>query len=347
VVLLAAISLHRVGYGLLLVIAFSAGLAGVLTTVGLAFVYAGRLLKSTGGFGRLARVLPVLSALVITCAGIAICYQALDQAGLRISSLTIPLPRVGNAEPSFISVSALGVLGLGLLYGLKHATEVDHIVAVSTVVSEQRKLTRAAIVGGLWGAGHTASLVIVGAFVLALRIAIPALVATWLEFGVALMIIGLGVVALRRAFRNRADVHIHKHDHGDQRHAHIHFHEGDSADTTKFHSHSVARIGLKPILVGAMHGLAGSGALTLLVLTQIHSSALGLLYLGVFGAGSIIGMLLMSGLVGLPFVLSSRKLSGIHYRVQMIAGAISIAFGIWYAYETGIASGLMKALVTV
>ena len=159
------------------------------------------------------------------------------------------------------------------------------------------------------------------------------------------MIIGLGVVAFRRAFRSRADIHIHKHDHGDQRHVHIHFHE--AADTTQPHTHSVARIGFKPTLVGAMHGLAGSGPLSVLVLTQIQSSALGLLYLGVFGAGSIVGMLLMSGLVGLPFVLSSRELNGIHYRLQMIAGALSIAFGIWYAYETGIASGLMKSLTTV
>jgi len=89
-------------------------------------------------------------------------------------------------------------------------------------------------------------------------------------------------------------------------------------------------------LVGAMHGLAGSGALTLLVLTQIRSSLLGLLYLGVFGVGSIIGMLLMSGLVGLPFVLSSRRLGGIHYSLQMLAGALSITFGIWYAFVTGI-----------
>jgi len=348
VVLLAAISLHRVGYGLLLVIAFSAGLAGVLTIVGLAFVYAGRLLKSTGGFGRLTRVLPVLSALVITCAGIAICYRALAEAGLKISSLTFSLTGVVvNAEPSFISVSALGVLGVGLLYGLKHATEADHIVAVSAVVSEQRKLARAAIVGCLWGAGHTASLVIVGAFVLVLRIAIPSLVTSWLEFGVALMIMGLGALALRRAFLSRAEVHSHRHEHGNQRHAHLHFHETHSADTTQSHSHSVARIGLKPTLVGAMHGLAGSGALTLLVLTQIRSSALGLLYLVVFGVGSIVGMLLMSGLVGLPFVLSSRKLSGIHYRVQMVAGALSIGFGLWYAYDTGIASGLMKFLTTV
>jgi len=83
-----------------------------------------------------------------------------------------------------------------------------------------------------------------------------------------------------------------------------------------------------------MHGLAGSGALTLLVLTQISSPVLGLLYLGVFGVGSIIGMFLMSGLVGLPFVLSSRKLGAIHYRLQIIAGLMSVAFGIWYAYET-------------
>ena len=237
------------------------------------------------------------------------------------------------------------MLGLGLVYGLKHATETDHIVAVSTIVSEHQNLWRAAIVGGLWGAGHTASLVIVGAIVLGLRIAIPERIAGWLEFGVALMIIGLGMAAFRRALRSRADVHIHKHDHGNRAHAHIHFHDHSSAhaDSTRPHSHEVARLGLKPSLVGAMHGLAGSGALTLLVLTQINSAFLGLLYLAVFGIGSIVGMLLMSGLVGLPFVLSSRKLGKIHYGVQMIAAILSMSFGIWYAYETGIASGLVRS----
>jgi ABC-type nickel/cobalt efflux system permease component RcnA len=357
VVLLGAISLHRVGYGLLLVVAFSVGLASVLTAVGLAFVYAGRLVKSTGRFGRLdhlARVLPVLSALVITCAGAAICYGALDQAGLNPSTLLGQLAvrwstMALSGGPSAISVGALGVLGLGLLYGLKHATEVDHIVAVSTIVSEHRKLSRAAIVGGLWGAGHTASLVIVGAGVLALRVAIPLRVAGWLEFGVALMIIGLGVAAFRRALRNRADFHVHRHAHGNLAHAHVHFHEHGSRHNglPESHSHTVTRVGIKPLIVGAMHGLAGSGALTLLVLTQINSSLLGLLYLSVFGMGSIIGMLLMSGLMGLPFVLSSRRLTGIHYSLQMAAGVLSVAFGIWYAYETGIASGLMKSLAAV
>jgi len=354
VVLLAAISLHRVGYGLLLVVAFSIGLAGVLTTIGLAFVYAGRLAKSAGKFNRLARVLPVFSAFVITCAGAAICYEAVNPAGLNVfqfvGQLTVRLSAItANAEPSFISVGALGVLGIGLVYGLKHATEADHIVAVSAIVSEHRQLVRAAVVGGLWGAGHTASLIIVGVFVLALRIAIPEHVASWLEFAVALMIIGLGIAAFRRALRSRSDFHLHKHDHGDLTHAHIHFHDGGRRhiNPAQPHSHTVARIGLKPTLVGAMHGLAGSGALTLLVLTQINSTLLGLLYLGIFGIGSIFGMLLMSGLVGLPFVLSSRKLGGIHYGLQMLAGALSITFGLWYAYETGIASGLMKAVSAI
>lgn len=351
VVLLAAISLHRVGYGLLLVFAFSIGLAGALTTVGLAFVYAGRLVKTTGKLSRLSQVLPIFSALVIACAGAAICYEALNQAGLNLfqfaseSALWLGGANA-NAEPSFVSVGALGVLGIGLVYGLKHATEADHIVAVSAIVSEHRKLARAAFVGGLWGAGHTASLLIVGVFVLALRIAIPEHLASWLEFAVALMIIGLGIVAFRRALRSRSDLHIHKHDHHALSHAHVHFHAQGTRhlDLIQSHSHDVARLGIKPALVGAMHGLAGSGALTLLVLTQIKSSVLGMLYLGVFGAGSIIGMLLMSGLVGLPFVLSSRKLNGIHYGLQMLAGALSITFGLWYAYELGFASNLLSFL---
>ncbi len=344
VVLLAAISLHRVGYGLLLVLAFSIGLASVLTVIGLAFVYAGRLLKSHGALSRLSKVLPIVSAFVITCAGLAISYQALSQAGIdpvAIVGAFIARISVAANAPSLTSLGALGLLGLGLVYGLKHATEVDHIVAVSTIVSEHKKLGRAAIVGGLWGAGHTVSLVVVGAIVLGLRVAIPERVAGWLEFGVALMIISLGVIAFRRALQRRTDIHLHLHDHDDNAHRHVHFHDQDSAHThpsSLSHSHTIAKIGFKPGLVGAMHGLAGSGALTLLVLTQINSPMLGLIYLAVFGIGSIFGMLLMSALVGLPFVFSSRKFSGVHYGLQALAGILSIGFGIWYAYETGFAA---------
>ena len=357
VVLLSAIALHRVGYGLLLVVAFSAGLAATLTAIGLMFVFAGRFFKRPIGESRILRLLPALSALVIACVGAAICYEALAQAGVQLSTVIGYWTGHGGAPgsnvaavPSLTSLGAFAVLGLGLVFGLKHATEVDHVVAVSTIVSEHRNLLRAAIVGGLWGLGHTLSLIIVGVIVLALRIAIPELVSNWLEFGVALMIIGLGVAAVVRALRQRTGVHAHRHTHGDVLHQHLHFHEDETArgnhneDLTQLpptHSHAVSRVGFKPLLVGAMHGLAGSGALTVLVLTQISSATLGLFYLAVFGIGSIFGMLLMSFLVGLPFVLSARRLGGVHYGLQTVAGVLSIAFGFWYAYETGIASGLL------
>ncbi|HEX8708865.1 MAG TPA: hypothetical protein VF723_11525 [Pyrinomonadaceae bacterium] len=245
------------------------------------------------------------------------------------------------------SLSALTLLGLGFVFGLKHATEVDHVVAVSAIVSEQRNLLRSALIGALWGAGHTAALIVVGILVLGLRITIPARVAPWLEFGVALMIIGLGASALIRALRRRAAMHIHRHSHDNLTHVHLHFHEREdaAASAAPTHEHAVSRLGFKPFLVGAMHGLAGSSALTLLILAQLDSTVLGLVYLGVFGIGSICGMLLMSGLIGLPFALTARRVNGIHYGLQTLAATVSIIFGLWYAYETVIANGLLKTML--
>jgi hypothetical protein len=248
---------------------------------------------------------------------------------------------VSREESALGTVGALGVLSLGLVYGLKHATEVDHIVAVSTIVSEHRKLSHAAWVGGLWGAGHTISLAVVGSLVLAMRVVIPERLAGFLELAVALMIILLGVSATTKAFGKRGDFHLHEHTHDDVPHVHLHFHEPGTqhAGPVKSHSHAIRQVGFKPVLVGAVHGLAGSAALTLLVLTQIRSMMLGLLYLGMFGLGSMAGMLLMSGIVGLPFVLSARRLTRVHYSLQMTAGTLSICFGLWYAYSICTASG--------
>jgi hypothetical protein len=242
---------------------------------------------------------------------------------------------VPHEESALGTASAFGVLGLGLVYGLKHATEVDHIVAVSTIVSEHRKLSHAAWVGGLWGAGHTISLAVVGCLVLAMRVVIPERLAGFLELSVALMIIFLGISATAKAFGKRGDFHVHEHTHDDVAHVHVHFHEPGTqhAGPVKSHSHAIRQVGFKPVLVGAVHGLAGSAALTLLVLTQIRSMTLGLLYLGMFGLGSIAGMLVMSGVVGLPFVLSARRLTRVHYNLQMTAGGLSVCFGLWYAYE--------------
>jgi len=244
-------------------------------------------------------------------------------------------------ETSLPSLGIFALLGLGMLFGLKHATELDHVVAVSTIVSQHKSVMRSAIVGAMWGAGHTLSLLVTGIIVLSLRVAIPEAVSKWFEFAVALMIIALGASALWRSLRKNGEVHLHQHEHDGLSHMHVHFHEQETrhaASARSKHSHAIKSVGVKPLLIGAMHGLAGSGALTLLVLTQIKSSWLGLAYLGVFGFGSVAGMLLMSGLIGLPFALTSKNLTNFHHRLQTVAGVLSICFGVWYAYETGLAA---------
>jgi len=241
------------------------------------------------------------------------------------------------------SLSTIAILGVGLVFGLKHATEVDHIVAVSTIVSQHKNVFRSALVGLLWGAGHTASLLLVGGVVLGLRVAIPEEVSNWLEFGVALVIIGLGLAALWQALRASGSFHMHQHNHDGLSHMHIHFHENETKHEPSArvpHSHAVSQVGSKPVLIGMMHGVAGSGALTVLVLTQIGSTWIGFLYLAIFGLGSIVGMVLMSGLIGLPFAVTSRHLTYAHHRLQTVAAVLSICFGAWYAYTSGAIAGV-------
>lgn len=238
-----------------------------------------------------------------------------------------------------LSGTAIGVLGLGLLFGLRHATEADHIAAVSVIVSERNGWRAALRTGLLWGAGHTLSILAAGLFVLGLRIVIPDRLARVLELGVAIMIIGLGGAALARALRPRPEVHSHLHRHapGEAPHRHLHFDDGSDAHRPgpadpPHRRHAVQRIGLKPLLVGMMHGLAGSAALTLLVLAPIRTFPLGLLYLLVFGIGSIGGMALMSLLISLPFA-ATASLPGIHRTLRVAAGVLSLVFGLVYAWS--------------
>ncbi len=236
----------------------------------------------------------------------------------------------------------LFVLGLGFVLGLKHATEADHLVAVSTIVSEHRSVWRSAAVGGLWGLGHTASLFVAGAVLIALRVRIPEGVATALELSVALMIVLLGTRILYLVLRGRRDVHVHEHTHGGRTHTHLHFHgrhDAHAATETDAVPHTWHRglWGWRPVAVGAVHGLAGSAALTLFVLTDVlrgGSRLLGFAYLLLFGAGSVGGMLLMSTLVGLPLVLTARRFRSVDTPVRLLAGAASVLFGLYYAWQT-------------
>src|SRR5262245_23892430 len=169
--------------------------------------------------------------------------------------------------------AVLGILGLGLAMGLRHATEADHIAAIGALVSERGGVRRALRTGVLWGTGHTISILAAGVFVLGMRTAISDGTARLLEGGVALMIITLGGAALSRALRGRSDAHRHTHTHGGRTHTHLHFHGPDEPHVPSDPGHAVP-VGIKPLLVGVMHGLAGSAALTLLVLTHTSSVVL-------------------------------------------------------------------------
>lgn len=227
----------------------------------------------------------------------------------------------------------LAALGFGFLLGLKHALDADHLVAVSAIVSERKNAWSAAVVGTMWGLGHTASLLLAGILVIGLRMELPPTAAPVLEFLVAVMIVGLGINLLVKIIRHGgATVHAHAHSHGDHRHWHPHLHYRDRYGENAAEHHWI-RSGRKPFLVGMMHGLAGSATLVLLVLTELPSPMLGMLYLGVFGLGSVGGMLLMSTLFALPFNMISRRFSRLELGLHFSAGLLSIAFGGYMMYE--------------
>ncbi|HEX3036308.1 MAG TPA: urease accessory protein UreH [Thermodesulfobacteriota bacterium] len=230
----------------------------------------------------------------------------------------------------------IATLGLGFVLGLKHALDADHIVAVSTIVSEHKSVSKSSLIGTFWGLGHTASLLIVGLIVILLRLAIPSKFALLMEFGVAVMLVLLGANVIRKFFRERK-VHTHAHKHNGLIHTHIHLHEGK--EESHEHNH-IIKFGSKPFLVGLVHGVAGSAAIMLLVLTTIPSPLAGIFYILIFGLGSIGGMLVMSSLISLPFVLTANKLAFINEGIKVLAGASSIAFGIFLGWQIGFVEGL-------
>lgn len=210
---------------------------------------------------------------------------------------------------------------LGFALGLKHATDADHVVAVSTMLSEERRWLRSCWIGLFWGIGHTASLMVAGLLVVLLKTPISESTALWLETGVALMLVVLGVRVLIRSF------HKHEHAHPDAgSHVHWHMH----LDSRKALSHSGwTHFAWRPVLVGLVHGAAGSAALTLLVLSTISSTLTAIVYILIFGLGSILGMMAISALIALPLSLAGRRLSSVIHSLQIASAVASCAFGIY------------------
>ena len=247
---------------------------------------------------------------------------------------------------------------------MRHATDSDHVIAVATIVTRQQTIRGAALIGTLWGVGHTATIMLVGGAIILFDVAIPPRVGLTMEFGVALMLIVLGILniasPLRQSLGSRGGArlrapahHAHPHGHGDYVHTHAHGHEPEA------HGHAegqnlVARLdralggsggyrAMRPLVVGLVHGLAGSAAVALLVLATIRNPLWAIAYLLLFGVGTIVGMMLTTAVIAVPFAYAAARFTTVHRYLGVASGVLSLAVGVFIAYEIGLVDGLFTA----
>jgi ABC-type nickel/cobalt efflux system permease component RcnA len=258
------------------------------------------------------------------------------------------------------------VIVLGFLLGMRHATDADHVIAVSTIVSRQRSVGGAALIGSLWGIGHTVTIMVVGGVIILFDLVIPPRLGLAMEFSVAVMLILLGIASLF-GFTTRvttaltasdhhdrsAHAHVHPHAHSDFIHTHPHGHQAGS------HGHEEAEtplsrldralggIGLyqaaRPLVVGLVHGLAGSAAVALLVLATIRDPLWAVAYLFLFGLGTVVGMMLITAVIALPFAYSAGRFAIVNRYLGLAAGLLSLGVGLFLAYQIGLVDGLFMA----
>jgi high-affinity nickel permease len=216
--------------------------------------------------------------------------------------------------------SAMAVLLIGFVFGLYHAIEADHLAAVSAIVSDHKNVLTASIIGGFWGLGHTISLFVVGALVIFVKLQISESTEGYLEGVVGIMLVLLGLNAIRKIFAAEK-IHTHTHRHDGHEHSHLHLHQDERAEG----SHH--RFAPRSVFVGMVHGLAGSAGLMLLVLPSIDSPWVALLYIAIFGIGSIAGMMIMSLLMGLPLYFTAGRFIAVNKGIRFLAGAFSLVWG--------------------
>jgi hypothetical protein len=236
-----------------------------------------------------------------------------------------------------------GILGLGFLLGMQHALEADHIAAVSSIAARRTHIGDIVKHGLTWGLGHTLTLFAFAGAAILLGHAIPEQFARPLETAVGIMLVGLGAHVLWRLWRDRVHFHRHGHGHGDGTvHIHAHSHAGDTVSHARApHSHAphthTHGFRWRTLLVGLMHGMAGSAALLVLAVSRASSPAAGLAYIALFGIGSMVGMGALSTVIAVPLAVSARWLTWANSSLQGAVGVITTAIGIMTIYETVLA----------
>jgi len=225
------------------------------------------------------------------------------------------------------------VLLLGFLIGLQHAMEVDHVSAVAALACRLNSTSGMIRQGVYWGIGHSLTLLCFAGVVFLFGQSIPAYVADWLETAVAVMLVLLGADVLLRLRRENLHVHVHEHEPGVQ-HLHLHAHD-DAVPHESDHDHGHANVPWRTLLVGMMHGLAGSAALLVLLVGATRSFTLGIAYVALFGFGSIVGMAALSAVIAVPMRHTGRNLLRMRGLVHALVGSVTIVVGLMMMIEHG------------
>ncbi len=274
--------------------------------------------------------------------------------------------QLGARAMTGTTLNVVSFLFLGFFLGMRHATDADHVVAIATIVSRERSVAGSALIGAAWGVGHTITVMAVGAAIIVFGVVVPPKLGLSMEFAVGIMLVLLGILTLTGMGRavgaahahahaavpggHAIDLHDHLHAHGDYVHRHPHGHGPAAHGHAEAHTplarldrSGLGRIAfyqwLRPFAVGLVHGLAGSAAVALMVLSIIREPVAALGYLLLFGLGTIVGMMLITLILSAPFAFTAVNLPKFNWRLRVASGLVSFVFGVVLIYGIGFAEG--------